>query len=189
MDKATQEVNVKRLLMFGALAASLALAACGGGGNDSSGSSTPASSGTTVAVKSIDRMNVLVDSDGKALYASDVEASGKVMCTTGACTAFWKPLTTDSAKPTAVSNAGKIGVVKRPDGNMQVAIAGRPVYTFSEDSPGKVSGDGFSDDFDGRHFTWHTVLAGGKISAGGSSSGSESGDGQAAPSGNGDYGY
>jgi predicted lipoprotein with Yx(FWY)xxD motif len=187
MDKATQEVNVKRLLMFGALAASLALAACGGGGNDSSGSSTPASSGTTVAVKSIDGMNVLVDSDGKALYASDVEASGKVMCTTGACMAFWKPLTTDTAKPTASSNAGKIGVIKRPDGGMQVAIAGRPLYTFSEDSPGKVSGDGFSDDFDGQHFTWHAMLAGGKISAGGSSSGSGQSD-SGAPAKN-DYGY
>jgi predicted lipoprotein with Yx(FWY)xxD motif len=173
---------MKRLL---ALAATLALAACGGGGNDSSGSSTPAASGMTVAVKSIDGIgNVLVASDGNALYASDVEASGKVMCTTGACTAFWKPLTTDTAKPTASPDAGKVGVIKRPDGKMQVTAAGKLLYTFSEDSPGKVSGDGFSDDFDGQHFTWHTVLAGGKISSGGSSSGSDSG----AP-GNNDLGY
>jgi predicted lipoprotein with Yx(FWY)xxD motif len=163
---------MRRLLVpAAAVAATLVLAACGGGGSDSSsGSSTPAASGTTVAVKSIDGMSVLVDSDGKALYASDVEASGKVMCTTGACMAFWKPLTTDTAKPMASSNAGKIGVIKRPDGGMQVAIAGRPLYTFSEDAPGKVSGDGFSDDFDGQHFNWHAMLAGGKISAGGSSS-------------------
>jgi predicted lipoprotein with Yx(FWY)xxD motif len=177
---------MRRLLVpAAAVAATLVLAACGGGGSDkASGSSTPSSSGTAVSVKSIDGIgNVLVDSDGKALYASDVEASGKVMCTTGACTAFWKPLTTGTTKPTASPDAGKVGVIKRPDGKTQVTVAGKLLYTFSEDSPGKVSGDGFSDDFDGQHFTWHTVLAGGKIS------GSESGDGQAAPSGNGDYGY
>jgi predicted lipoprotein with Yx(FWY)xxD motif len=179
---------MRRLLVpAAAVAATLVLAACGGGGSDNS--STP-SSGTAVSVKSIDGTgDVLVDSDGKALYASDVEASGKVMCTTDACTAFWKPVTTNTAKPTASSDVGKIGVIKRPDGGMQIAVAGRPLYTFSEDSPGKVSGDGFADDFDGQHFTWHTVLAGGKMSSGGSSSGSDSGDGQAAPPGNGDDGY
>jgi predicted lipoprotein with Yx(FWY)xxD motif len=171
-----------------AVAATLVLAACGGGGSDnSSDSSTPSSSGTAVSVKSIDGTgNVLVDADGKALYASDVEANGKVMCTTGACEAFWKPLTTNTTKPTASPDAGKVGVVKRPDGEMQVTVAGKLLYTFSEDSPGKVSGDGFSDDFDGQHFTWHAVLAGGKISSGGSSSGDDSG--QAAPSNN-DFGY
>ena len=39
---------------------------------------------------------------------------------------------------------------------------GRPLYTFAEDSPGKSTGDGFTDDFDGVHFEWHVVLAGGK---------------------------
>jgi predicted lipoprotein with Yx(FWY)xxD motif len=178
---------MRRLLVpAAAVATTLVLAACGGGGGDnSSDSSTPSSSGTAVSVKSIDGTgNVLVDSDGKALYASDVEANGKVMCTTDACTAFWKPLTTNTAKPTASPDAGKVGVVKRPDGEMQVTVAGKLLYTFSEDSPGKVSGDGFSDDFDGQHFTWHTMLAGGKISSGGSSSGSDSG----AP-GNNDSGY
>jgi predicted lipoprotein with Yx(FWY)xxD motif len=164
---------MKRLLASGvALVATLALAACGGGGNGASGSSTPASSsGTTVAVKSIDGVgSVLVDSEGKALYASDEEASGKVLCTTGACMAFWKPLTTDTAKPTASSDAGKIGVIKRPDGAMQVAVDGRPLYTFSEDSPGKAKGNGFTDDFDGQHFTWRAVHAGGKTSSGAGSS-------------------
>jgi predicted lipoprotein with Yx(FWY)xxD motif len=179
-NKPTEEVNVKRLLTCGALAASLALAACGGGGNGSSSSAAPSAAGMTVAVKSIGGLgSVLVDSHGKALYAADQEAGGKVLCTSSACTAFWKPLTTDSARPTASSEAGKVGVVKRPDGNMQVAVAGRPLYTFSEDSPGKVSGDGFKDDFGGQHFTWHAVRAGGKTSSGGATSagGGQSGGG------------
>jgi predicted lipoprotein with Yx(FWY)xxD motif len=177
------------LVPVAAVAATLVLAACGGGdGDNSSDSSTPSSRGTAVWVKSIDGTgNVLVDSDGKALYASDVEASGKVMCTTDACTAFWKPVTTNTPKPTASSDVGKIGAIKRPDGGMQVAVAGRPLYTFSEDSPGKVSGDGFSDDFDGQHFTWHAMLAGGKISSEGSSSGS--GESDSGAPGNNDFGY
>jgi predicted lipoprotein with Yx(FWY)xxD motif len=154
---------MKRLLALGALGASLALAACGGG--DSSDSAAPAPRGTTIDVKSIDGIgDVLVGPSGKALYASDVEADGKVRCT-GACTSFWQPLTVDSGKPTAATDAGKIGVVKRPDGARQVTVDGKLVYTFSEDAPGKVVGDGFADDFDGRHFTWNAVLAGGKSAA------------------------
>jgi len=153
---------VKRLLVTGAAAAaSLVLAACGGGGSDSSGSGAPAGSTATVAVKSIGGVgDVLVDSSGKALYASDVEADGKVRCT-GACTSFWEPLTIDSAKPAAAGDVGTIGVTSRPDGAKQVTVDGKLLYTFSEDAPGKVEGDGFADDFDGRHFKWNAVLAGG----------------------------
>jgi predicted lipoprotein with Yx(FWY)xxD motif len=111
-------MNVKRFLIFGtALAASLALAACGGGASGGS---------DTVAVRSIDGVgNVLVDSSGQALYASDVEADGKVKCI-DACESFWKPLTVDSATPTAASSdVGKLAVIKRPDGSRQPAGHGR----------------------------------------------------------------
>jgi predicted lipoprotein with Yx(FWY)xxD motif len=150
-----------RLLAAATVAASLVLAGCGGGG--SSSSSTPAATSTTVAVKSISGVgDVLVDSAGKALYSSNVEAGGKVMCT-GACTSFWKPLTV-SGTPTAAGGAGKLSVIKRPDGARQVALDGKPLYTFAQDAPGKVQGNGFSDDFGGEHFTWTAVLAGGKSS-------------------------
>jgi len=174
---------VKRLLATGAaLAASLILAACGGGGDDSTDSATPAASGMTVAVKSIDGIgDVLVDSGGKALYASDVEADGKVRCT-GACTSFWKPLTVDSAKPVAADGVGKVGVISRPDGAKQVTVAGKLLYTFSEDAPGKVEGNGFADDFDGRHFTWNAVLAGGDLAG-------SSGSGPSEDTSKNDYGY
>ena len=174
---------MKRLLATGAaLAASLILAACGGGGDDSTASATPAASGLTVAVKSIDGIgDVLVDSGGKALYASDVEADGKVRCT-GACTSFWKPLTVDSAKPVAADGVGKVGVISRPDGAKQVTVAGKLLYTFSEDAPGKVEGNGFADDFDGRHFTWNAVLAGGDVAG-------SSGSGPSEDTSKNDYGY
>ena len=174
---------MRRLLIPGAaLASALVLAACGGGGSDSSDSAPAAASGMTVAVKSIDGIgDVLVDSGGKALYTSDVEADGKVRCT-GACTSFWKPLTVDSAKPSVAGDVGSVGVVSRPDGAKQVTVGGKLLYTFSEDAPGKVEGNGFADDFDGRHFTWNAVLAGGDVA--GSSGGGASDD-----TSKNDYGY
>jgi predicted lipoprotein with Yx(FWY)xxD motif len=172
--------NSKRIQLGGvALAASLALAACGGG--DSGSSEQPAqppkaAGGATVAVKSLDGVDdVLVDSAGKALYASDVERSGKVMCV-NACESFWKPLTLASGTPTAASSAvGDLDVIKRPDGKRQVTVGGVPLYRFTEDAAGKVTGDGFQDDFGGRHFVWSAVLADGKVGTSGASDASSGG--------------
>jgi predicted lipoprotein with Yx(FWY)xxD motif len=156
---------MKRLLIAGAaLAASLALAACGDNSSEETAAPT-GGGGQTVALKSIDGIgDVLVDAGGKALYASDVESDGKVHCTDG-CTSFWEPLTLDSGSPTAADGVGKLGVIKRADGARQVTADGKLLYTFSEDSAGEVEGNGFSDDFDGEHFTWNAVLAGGKLAS------------------------
>jgi len=145
---------VRQLMAVGsAVFAVLAIAACGGGGGKtSSGAANPDS----VSVQQLSGVgSVLVDQSGKALYTSDQEANGKIVCD-GSCNAFWKPLEASGGKP---SGAGKLGEIKRPDGTMQVTSNGKPLYTFSEDSPGKVTGNGFSDDFAGRHFTWHVVTS------------------------------
>jgi predicted lipoprotein with Yx(FWY)xxD motif len=151
---------MKRLLIIAAaFAAALVITACGGG---SSKPTAPAASGDTVAVESIGGLgNVLVDAGGKTLYASDQEADGKVRCT-GACTSFWKPLTIASGTPTAPADAGTLDVTVRPDGSRQATADGKLLYTFSEDKPGTLKGNGFSDDFGDQHLTWHAVLAGGQ---------------------------
>jgi predicted lipoprotein with Yx(FWY)xxD motif len=140
-----------------AVVASLALAACGGGGGDSSNSSDAApSSNTTVSVEQIGRAGrVLVDSAGKALYAADEEANNGVLCT-DACLSFWQPLTIDAGAPTASSVQGTLGVSGRPDGTRQVTLDGKRLYSFNEDEPGQVTGDGFSDAFGGQRFTWQS---------------------------------
>jgi predicted lipoprotein with Yx(FWY)xxD motif len=174
---------MRRLLTTSAaLGATLVLAACGGGRSGSSDSAPSARAGrTTVAIKQVDGIGrVLVDASGKALYSSDVEADGNVRCT-GACTSFWEPLIIGSQTPKATAGAGTLDVVERPDGTKQVAVDGKPLYTFSEDTPHKVEGNGFTDDFGGRHFTWNAVLAGGKAA------GTSGGASKASP-GN-DYGY
>jgi len=166
---------LKLMTPAAALAAALALASCGGGGSSSAGASSAAgsdASSKTVSVRQLSGVgSVLVDQSGKALYSSDVEASGKIVCSSGACAAFWKPLTLDGGKPSGPAGAGKLGVVKRPDGSKQVTANGKPLYTFSEDSPGKATGNNFTDDFDGHHFTWTVISSAGTPASGGSKSG------------------
>jgi predicted lipoprotein with Yx(FWY)xxD motif len=131
----------------------LALGACGS--SDDGGGSSAAK---TVSAKQVSGVgSVLVDSRGRALYTPEQEARGKILCT-GECLSFWQPLVARSGTPTG---AGNLGVVRRPDGKRQVTRDGKPLYTFSEDSRGKVTGDGFKDDFGGRHFVWHAVLESG----------------------------
>ena len=85
---------VKRLLILGvvgiavvAVGIATAVAATGGNGGAS------ATRGATVAAKRLPGAGlVLVDSKGRALYRSDQELRGMVLCK-GACLSFWQPLT------------------------------------------------------------------------------------------------
>jgi predicted lipoprotein with Yx(FWY)xxD motif len=153
---------MKKLLILTAIVAALVLAACGGGddGSDSATAAAPPTGAETVAVEDLgDAGSVLVDSTGQALYTSDQEADGGVLCTDG-CESFWTPLTIDGGNPDG-SVPGELDVVKRPDGSNQVTYDGVPLYSFTEEGPGEVTGDGFVDAFDGREFTWNVVAVDG----------------------------
>ncbi len=163
---------MKRLLTSAAAIGVVAvLGACSSGGDDRS--STPESTtGATVSVAEVEGVgSALVDARRQPLYVSDEEAGGMVLCT-GPCTAFWTPLApgADGAPSDAVAGT-TLGVIDRPDGTKQVTANGRPLYTFTEDSPGKATGDGFSDDFGGQHFTWHAATTQGTSAASNPSSG------------------
>jgi predicted lipoprotein with Yx(FWY)xxD motif len=138
----------KLIIPVAAGAASLALAACGSS-NDKT--SAPASQSAGGAASS----SVLKSSSGLALYTPEGETATNVRCT-GACAAIWKPVRPGDAK---LSDSA---VITRPDGTKQLAAAGKPLYTFAQDTPGAVTGDGASDAFGGKSFTWHVVQAGGK---------------------------
>jgi predicted lipoprotein with Yx(FWY)xxD motif len=163
-----KEAVMKKLLTLALIAAAAALSACGGDDDDSDQSaaqsdSAPAESSSTdatVAVEDLgDAGSVLADSSGRALYTSDQEADGRVLCTEG-CESAWTPLTIDAGEPTG-SVPGELGVVERPDGTRQVTYDGVPLYTFTEEGPGEVTGDGFVDAFDGREFTWSVAAVDG----------------------------
>jgi predicted lipoprotein with Yx(FWY)xxD motif len=158
---------MKRLLILGAAVAVVAVvavtvAAVGGGGGHSGAVTAADPGGATVSTRQIgDRGEVLVDSNGQALYASDQEtAADMVLCTDG-CTSFWTPLIASDGSPTGNSISGELGVVERPDGARQVTLDGKLLYSFADDQPGEVTGDGFEDAFDGQTLTWHVVHADG----------------------------
>jgi predicted lipoprotein with Yx(FWY)xxD motif len=138
--------------------AAIALSACGS--NDDSGTATAAGGGQTVSTASIDGAGtVLVDSGGSALYSPSEEANGMITCT-DSCERIWKPLSANGTPSASADVTGDLGTVKRPDGGKQVTLDGAPLYTFAEDSPGQVTGDGLQDSFAGKRFTWHVVTAG-----------------------------
>jgi predicted lipoprotein with Yx(FWY)xxD motif len=156
---------MKKLLIPGVtIAAAISLAACGGGGGSgaTAAGGMPGGGQQTVSAKQIGGAGtVLVDSTGQALYASNVEnASGKVMCT-GPCNSFWEPLTVKGNVQQGSTAGGKLAVIKRPDGSHQLTFNGKLLYSFTEDGPDQVTGDGFHDAFDGQQFTWHVVTVGG----------------------------
>jgi predicted lipoprotein with Yx(FWY)xxD motif len=89
---------------------------------------------------------VLTDAKGMTLYTYDKDAPGVSNCT-GECAEYWPP-----AKAEAGAMAvGGLTIIKRPDGTMQWADDGKPLYTFAKDkAPGDVMGDNMKN-------VWHVV--------------------------------
>jgi len=138
---------MKKITIPAAVASlALVLAACGGSASSTHSTPAPTTSG------------VLVDSSGLALYSPDGESTTNVRCT-GACAAIWKPL-----RPGAARLAGA-KTITRPDGTKQIAVGGKPLYTFVQDTPGNVTGNGASDAFGSKQFSWHAVMKGARGTA------------------------
>ena len=140
-----------------AVLAALALSACGSTSGHAKGGGSSATD--TVSLASVSGVGkVLVNSKGFALYSPVQEKSGTIRCT-GSCTSIWVPLTTKGS-PSAPAGL-QLGTVMRPDGKTQVTFKGKPLYLFAEDSsPKKVTGNGVSDNFGGKSFTWHVASPG-----------------------------
>lgn len=123
-----------------ALTAALALAASAAG----------ASSRTSVRVGASHSARlhetILVTAGGRTLYHLTPESARHIICT-GACAKLWPPLLVRSrGTRLRASNAvhGRLSIVRRPDGKLQAALNGLPLYTFARDHrPGDVKGQGF----------------------------------------------
>lgn len=85
--------------------------------------------------------NVLARPDRQALYYWKVEKIDfKVHCT-GSCARAWPPLIVRSraAVPRTVPGIkGVFGVVRRPDGRLQLTRNRLPMYTYAHERPGQV---------------------------------------------------
>jgi predicted lipoprotein with Yx(FWY)xxD motif len=109
-----------------------------------------------VKTRMVSGKTILVNRRGLTLYHLSVERKGHFICTNSTCLSLWKPLVVK--KGTTPTGAKALSTVKRPDGRLQVAYKGGPLYTFVEDrKPGDMKGNGFKD-----VGTWRVVAVSGK---------------------------
>jgi predicted lipoprotein with Yx(FWY)xxD motif len=188
-----------------AAAAVVGLAACGGSSSSStpSAASTPAATsgntGTTTAstsatgikTASINGHVVLTNAQGFVLYWFAIDTPTTSNCS-AQCASFWPPLIGTPTLGSGVSLTGKLGTIKRANGQLQATYDGHPLYLFKSDtSAGMWTGN----DLNASGGLWWMMTSTGKkdkhkdtatapaSGSGGSSSSPSSG------SGSGGYGY
>jgi predicted lipoprotein with Yx(FWY)xxD motif len=143
----------RRLLLtglLGTLAASALLAVA------ALGASTPT---VRSAANSTLGETVVVNPAGRTLYSLSGENSHHLLCKSSECAHFWPPLIVPS-RATRLKDGtgvhGALGLIKRPNGSLQVTLRGKPLYRYSGDSGADQShGQGIRS-FGG---TWHAVTA------------------------------
>jgi predicted lipoprotein with Yx(FWY)xxD motif len=102
---------------------------------------------------------VLVNAQGRTLYALSPETTSHLLCKSSECLKFWPPVTVPSRKTKLKAGPGVQGhlaIVRRSNGMLQVTLRGLPLYRFSKDhASGEATGQGIKS-FGG---TWHAVTA------------------------------
>jgi len=82
----------------------------------------------------------LADGNNKALYTYGSDTVGVSNCT-GACLVTW-PVYSASGSASLPAN---VTVINRADGGLQHAYKGLPLYYFTGDASGQVTGDGLNN--------------------------------------------
>jgi predicted lipoprotein with Yx(FWY)xxD motif len=102
---------------------------------------------------------VVVNAQGRTLYALSPETTSHLLCTSHECLRFWPPITVPSRKTKLKAGPGvhgHLGILRRSNGLLQVTLRGLPLYRFSKDhAKGQANGQGI-ESFGG---TWHAVGA------------------------------
>jgi predicted lipoprotein with Yx(FWY)xxD motif len=119
----------------------------GTGQPDAGGGSGNAASGSLVEATDSQFGKILVDEDGRTLYAFDRETTERSECF-GACAEAWPPFFTEG-EPRAGSpvEQGLLGTTDH-DGKDLVTYAGHPLYYYVEEGPNEVLCQGV-DEFGG----------------------------------------
>ena len=156
---------MRKALASAALLAALGIvaAACGGNDDQPSGSPAPAapattaapSGGTTVAVADSALGAILVDGDGRTLYAFTKDKGDQSACS-GQCAANWPALTGTATAGTGVQ-ASLLSTSTQAGGSSQVTYGGKPLYHFAGDAkPGDTNGQGVGN-------VWFALTADGEL--------------------------
>jgi predicted lipoprotein with Yx(FWY)xxD motif len=145
-------------------ALTLALAACGGddgGGAGPAATAAPtttaaqAADGATVAVASTSLGDILVDGEGRTLYAFTKDKGDQSACS-GQCADNWPALTGPATAGTG-AQAGLLATATQADGSSQVTYGGKPLYHFAGDAkPGDTNGQGVGQ-------VWYVVGGDGEL--------------------------
>jgi predicted lipoprotein with Yx(FWY)xxD motif len=148
----------RKITVFIAAAATLAIVLIAGGCGSSSGSSPYSSgpygsaakgstpngiAGAKVGVGSSALGRIIVDGKGRTLYLFEKDKNRRSACS-GQCAIYWPPLLTHG-KPVARGGARQslLGMTRRANGSQQVTYAGHPLYRFVQDTkPGQTNGEG-----------------------------------------------
>jgi len=165
---------------FGLVAVAFIAAACGSspttpqssGSPSAAGASAAApagtsSAGTALKTATIGGATVLTNAKGFTLYSFAPDTATKSNCN-GSCATYWPPVHGPATAGPGVT--GTLTTITRPDGSMQAAYDGHPLYTYAADTaPGQAKGNGLN----ASGGVWHEVTAsGGAAPAQSSSSGS-----------------
>jgi predicted lipoprotein with Yx(FWY)xxD motif len=151
-----------RAALLAALA--VALAACGGGEDEGSGTAATAApattaaqetSGTTVAVANSKLGDILVDGEGRTLYAFTKDQGDQSACS-GECATNWPALTGTATAGTG-AQASLLSTATQASGTDQVTYDGKLLYHFAGDAkPGDTNGQGVGT-------VWFAVAADGEL--------------------------
>ena len=98
----------------------------------------------TVAVATGAVGSYLTGEDGKTLYVFTPDSTNKTACV-DKCAASWPPfvISSDDKLTPGTGVTGTLATFARPDGKMQFAINGHPLYYYSQDTKaGDTSGQG-----------------------------------------------
>jgi predicted lipoprotein with Yx(FWY)xxD motif len=153
---------IARAALLAAL--TVALAACGGNDDEGSGTAAPAApettaaqeaSGATVAVASSSLGQILVDAEGRTLYAFTKDKGDQSACS-GECATNWPALTGPATAGTG-AQAALLSTSTQANGTSQVTYDGRPLYHFAGDAkPGDTNGQAVGN-------VWFVLTANGEL--------------------------
>lgn len=153
LPERTQHSTRRLRALAGLLGALLAAAALAGGALAASTLTVGSANNTTLGE------TVVVNPAGRTLYSLSGESTHHLLCKSSECAHFWPPLTVPSRSTglkAAAGVHGALGLLRRPNGSMQVTLRGKPLYRYSGDKgPDQAAGEGIHS-FGG---TWHAVTA------------------------------
>lgn len=109
---------------------------------------------------------IVADDEGRTMYMFDKDESGESYCH-GACESVWPPVTTKAIpKIEDGISAGKVSLLKRENGLMQVVYNGHPLYYYQGDT-GRAQTHGQEQNQFGAE--WYALTASGNQAHGGNS--------------------